>query len=336
MQTRDRPALRVSRPPIHRIWIFTTGFAGEYATRLALAQAFEGATVSTYAFPGQDNPGNVPPDLDAADIPDILIHSYAQQDELDYLFTLKKRYRGHPLIVIWADPGSSGHRNQVDIVINPQHLERVGVSPSRLIEPLGLPSLVNYRSLNAAAEEWSDFFARMPRPIVAVLIGGQTEKKNLVSAVARDLGKRVTALVKANGGSLLVTNSRRTTEPATRAFLDEISGVPVYFFNAREEDPGPNPYFAYLAYADHIVVTGDSYSMLSDAASTGKPVHVFAPNSIVEARHKRLILDLVQSNRARILGAVLENWSYQPLNVAEEVRLLIEARLGCGNFLHSL
>jgi hypothetical protein len=41
--------------------------------------------------------------------------------------------------------------------------------------------------------------------------------------------------------------------------------------------PGPqdNPYLAYLALADVIVVTGESESMLAEAAATGKPVYIY-------------------------------------------------------------
>ena len=35
---------------------------------------------------------------------------------------------------------------------------------------------------------------------------------------------------------------------------------------------GDNPYFAYLALADALLVTADSVSMVSEAAATGKPV----------------------------------------------------------------
>ncbi|MBI3801316.1 MAG: mitochondrial fission ELM1 family protein, partial [Deltaproteobacteria bacterium] len=36
-----------------------------------------------------------------------------------------------------------------------------------------------------------------------------------------------------------------------------------------------NPYLAYLALADVIVVTGESESMLAEAATTGKPVYIY-------------------------------------------------------------
>ena len=37
---------------------------------------------------------------------------------------------------------------------------------------------------------------------------------------------------------------------------------------------GENPYFAFLALADAIVVTEDSVNMVTEAAGTGKPVYV--------------------------------------------------------------
>ncbi len=42
------------------------------------------------------------------------------------------------------------------------------------------------------------------------------------------------------------------------------------------DSSGENPYFGMLALADAIVVTADPVSMVSEAAATGKPVHVVA------------------------------------------------------------
>ena len=39
---------------------------------------------------------------------------------------------------------------------------------------------------------------------------------------------------------------------------------------------GENPYFAFLAAADFVVVTQDSVNMVAEAASTGKPVYIAA------------------------------------------------------------
>lgn len=141
-------------------------------------------------------------------------------------------------------------------------------------------------------------------------------------------------LVKQANGTLLITNSRRTPERAFQALLSEISSIPLFVHDTKTEES--NPYFDYLAFADYFIVTGDSSSMLSDALTTGKPVYVYAPSSIVEQRHRRFIVDMHNSGRVRPLGDHLEEWSYAPLDVANEIREAIEERRdGCAKFLES-
>ena len=48
----------------------------------------------------------------------------------------------------------------------------------------------------------------------------------------------------------------------------------IYRWGGSHED---NPYLAYLALADRLVVTGESMSMLTEAGSTCKPLYVFDP-----------------------------------------------------------
>jgi uncharacterized protein len=42
-----------------------------------------------------------------------------------------------------------------------------------------------------------------------------------------------------------------------------------------QPEKSENPYVAYLASADLLIVTGESESMLADAAATGKPVYIY-------------------------------------------------------------
>ena len=73
-----------------------------------------------------------------------------------------------------------------------------------------------------------------------------------------------------SGGSLLVTPSRRTRADSLAALAAAIKDVPQSSGTAA----GDNPYFAFLALADAIVVTEDSVNMVTEAAGTGKPVYV--------------------------------------------------------------
>jgi hypothetical protein len=42
-----------------------------------------------------------------------------------------------------------------------------------------------------------------------------------------------------------------------------------------QADQKVNPYFAYLTFADVLIVTGESESMLAEAAATDKPVYIY-------------------------------------------------------------
>jgi mitochondrial fission protein ELM1 len=133
------------------------------------------------------------------------------------------------------------------------------------------------------AAEWRPRFAHLPRPWLAVLIGGSAKPFVFDVPAARRLAEQASALARAEGGSLLVSTSRRTPAEAAAAFAAAVD-VPAYVhrWTAGGE---PNPYAAYLELADGLVVTGDSASMLTEACSTGKRVWFF---DLPERRSLRL------------------------------------------------
>jgi mitochondrial fission protein ELM1 len=121
-----------------------------------------------------------------------------------------------------------------------------------------------------AAAEWEGRFATLPRPWIAVLVGGSAKPFVFDAEAARRLAEQANALARAEGGSLLVSTSRRTPARAARAFAEGID-VPSHVHQWTPSG-GANPYLAYLGLADAFVVTGDSASMLTEACSTGKRV----------------------------------------------------------------
>lgn len=123
-----------------------------------------------------------------------------------------------------------------------------------------------------AAAEWAPRFESLPRPRIALLVGGTAVPFVFDVPAARRLAVQVNALVRAEGGSVLISTSRRTPEASARAICEGVE-APTY---AHRWTPAavPNPYAAYLALADAFVVTGDSASMLADACSTGRRVWI--------------------------------------------------------------
>ena len=147
----------------------------------------------------------------------------------------------------------------------PPHPQRIEVTaPLTQIAP---------ERLAGAARQWQHIFDKAPHPWIAVLVGGSTQRHCLDAKTARDMGEKIHAFAHEGGGSLFITTSRRTGPQATKA-LQAALRHPSYI---HQWQPGQqdNPYFAYLALADVLVVTGESESMLAEAAATGKPVYIY-------------------------------------------------------------
>jgi len=163
--------------------------------------------------------------------------------------------------------------------------------------------------LAADADKWRDQLAYLPHPRIAVIVGGTNGVYRMTPAIAADLGDKLAALSKRYGAGLMVTASRRTGEEAEAALRSRLEGLPVEFWDGQ----GDNPYFAYLGLADTIVVTCDSVSMTSEAASTGKPVYVVmldGGSPKFDSFHRALVEDGI----TRPFTGEMEDWSYNPLD----------------------
>ena len=156
------------------------------------------------------------------------------------------------------------------IVTTPQY--RLPQRPNILHNETPLHRIQDDR-LAAEAAAWRPRFAHLPEPHVAVVMGGNSGPYTFDPAAGTRLAQQASAFAKARGGSLLVTTSARTPPDALAAF-EQALDVPAYLYRWTA-DAEENPYFAYMALADELIVTGDSMSMLAEACATRKPVHIF-------------------------------------------------------------
>ena len=153
-----------------------------------------------------------------------------------------------------------------DLVVAPRH---DGLSAPNVIATLGALNPVDDAWLARAAPAFPAL-AQLPRPRTALLVGGPRRGLQLDEAWLDALIARLRTWRERDGGSLLVTTSRRTPD----AWRDKLRGAfrngCTCFWGGAED--GPNPYASYLALADRIVVTPDSINMLSEACAVGVPV----------------------------------------------------------------
>jgi len=238
---------------------------------------------------------------------------------------IKELSKGKAFLVQIMHPGSTGE-DDFSLIAVPRH-DGMGEAENRFTMT-GAPHGVTAESLAEAQQTWGGKFDHLPSPRVALIVGGDTKRKKFTADMARDLGTRAAKLVGEAGGSLLVTTSRRSTPEATAALIDALGDVPANVFQWGDE--GDNPYMAYLAQADHIIVTGDSVSMCSEACATGRPVYIFAPKKMISHKHAKLHQDLFAQGFARPFddAQTLEPWSHEPLNAAYEVANELRKRLG--------
>lgn len=212
------------------------------------------------------------------------------------------------------DPGWPG-REDFTLIAVPNHDGEVTAAPN-LLRITGAPHRVTPERLAQEAGTWQPRLQHLPRPWIAVIVGGATKAQTFTAGQARRLAELAGAMAGEAGGSLLVTTSRRTG-PEAEAALAEALPQPLHWF--RWGDGGDNPYFGYLALADAIVVTGDSVSMVCEACATPAPVFIFAPPGMIGAKHARLHADLVAKGFARMLDGRLVGGTHPPLNAARVV-----------------
>ncbi|MEP4486580.1 MAG: mitochondrial fission ELM1 family protein [Halioglobus sp.] len=126
--------------------------------------------------------------------------------------------------------------------------------------------------LAAGAQNLRPQLTTLPRPWIAVLVGGNSGKFVFTADKGARMGRLVNQLAAQVGGALLVSDSPRTPAAAMDAFEAQLT-VPNQCHRCASGDD--NPYIGMLALADAFVVTGESMSMLSEAASRDKPMFVF-------------------------------------------------------------
>ncbi|MEO0621970.1 MAG: mitochondrial fission ELM1 family protein [Pseudomonadota bacterium] len=204
-----------------------------------------------------------------------------------------------------------------DAVVVPEH---DGVTGPRVLTSLGAPGRITPARVAEAANAWADRVAPLPKPRLAVLIGGPGR----MASWEADTGARlVTALTTlAETHSLLVTASRRT-DPAVMTALETALDPARHLLHA---GTGENPYPAILGLADAVLVTEDSVNMASEAASTGLPVHIFRTGGASD-KAQRFHTALAARGIARDFTGQIERWSYRPLAEADRLAAEILARL---------
>lgn len=129
-------------------------------------------------------------------------------------------------------------------------------------------------------------------PILGVSLGGKNKKFGFDETSLSNLIDCLENARKTHSATILLTPSSRT-EPFVKTALNSHfkSDDKVWIW----DQEGENPYFGILANADHLLITADSVSMISEGLFTGAPVHIF-PLKGTGRRHKIFLENLKSDN----------------------------------------
>ncbi len=184
-----------------------------------------------------------------------------------------------------------------------------------IIKTLGAPHRITPASLASAHSQFIETFRPLAAPRIGVLIGGTSKHAPFTIDHARSLASALSAVQ----GSLLISTSRRTGDAQTAILYQLLTRPGNYFYQVG--DTAPNPYQGILAWADAVIVTEDSVSMLSEATATGKPVYVYRFTE--KPVFHRFQQAFIEQGMVRIFNGDMTPCSYTPYRAADRVAAVI-------------
>lgn len=310
-------------PPPLTIWAVSDGRAGIENQVLGLAEAiaaktranievrrikyrgaFDRLPTALKLFPDK----MLSPDSDVIEAPWPDIWIAAGRATIPHSIRIKTLSEDKTLVVQLQDPKHP--LTAFDAVIAPEHDRIEG---DTVLNLKGSTHRVTLERLQAGYARFEKQIEPLPHPRIAVLIGGKSKTHDLTRETAKEMVARIKRAIKALKGSILLTLSRRTPEATRRVFLDAFKDMPGLIYDGN----GDNPYFAFLHAADHILVTEDSVNMVTEAATTGKPVHILAMDHHVLRSGSKFDLfhqSLQHEGLIRPFNGELRSWNYTPLN----------------------
>lgn len=235
------------------------------------------------------------------------------------MLAIRHAARGRCLAVQIQNPHLPPWR--FDLMVVPEHDRLTGPN---VLTTRGAVHRVTRDRLDEAAALWGPRLADLPRPRVAVLLGGGNGSYRLTPERLDGIIRALVALAR-KGAGLMVTPSRRTGPAVEQAVRQALAGFPA----AMWDGAGENPYFGYLGLADHVLATEDSVSMITEASATGRPVHILALEG-GGGKFARFHRSMREWGVTRPFTGRLDSWIYafrdDTAEAGRRIRALLEER----------
>lgn len=163
-----------------------------------------------------------------------------------------------------------------DLAILPMSYWKKNSREQNICKTTGIPNPISPDILNSEREILLDVLKLKDQKRIGILIGGSDKHETISMTDAKQLLQFCQETVNTQHVQILLTTSRRTPLEVTDLLNESLTReewCPLYVdpYTPSEID---DPYQAILALSDILIVSADSFSMVCEAASSGKKVYV--------------------------------------------------------------
>ena len=259
------------------------------------------------------------------------IHNFVFKNKIDYNFNvviscgrksvipsllLKKKFKDQITNIHIQDPKVS--LSNFDFVVAPEHDGLIG---ENVISSKGA---IHYLTEKELDENISYLKPRINKEkIVTLIIGGPNKYYDYKETEIENIFYKIKQNFLNNGYQLILIPSMRTPKKIiekAKNYFDEDQVIIT--------DIDKKAYLSSLRLADHIVVTCDSTSMISEAAITSKPIYVaHMPHIKNNDRFKKFFEMFEKLNIIRDLEDKVEDWKYEKLNETDRISGYIKGKI---------
>ena len=229
---------------------------------------------------------------------------------------LKNKYKKKIINIHIQDPKVS--LNKFDFVVAPEH---DGLKGKNVLRSKGSIHYLTDKEL----EDNKDYLKSKvnKKKLVTLVVGGPNKYYDYNDTIIDEIFLKIKDNFISKGYQLIFIPSMRTPKNIinkAKNYFDEYQIIVT--------DVDKKAYLSSLKLADHIVVTCDSTSMISEAAITGKPIYLAQMPPIKKNYRFKFFFELFESlNITKNLENSVEEWNYEKLNETDRISSYIKQQL---------
>ena len=251
--------------------------------------------------------------IDNHEIPDLII-SCGRKSVIPSIFFKKKNSK---IFTIHVQDPKVNFKN-FDAIIAPEHDNLKG---DNVYSSKGAIHYITETEITKARQYLVDKIKS--EKIVSLILGGPNKYYSFKSDQIINIFNQIKSIFTSNGYKIIVIPSMRTPKEIIDLAIKEMSSCG-YVVNKIDKQA----YLSAYALANYIIVTCDSTSMISEAATSGKPIFIaHMETKKNNYRFKRFFELFKQMRITRDLGEKVEPWTYNKHNEAQRIALEIKNKI---------